>query len=151
MNFLKPLLITFIFLSEFFYSYHLLAQKNQDDIIGVWLVQKKDGKVEIYKQGNSYSGKITWLSEPNNKEGKPKTDTNNPDAKKRSQTIIGLIIIKNLTWNGDAKWEDATIYDPNNGKSYSALIKMKDKNTLELTGYIGMSFIGRTETWTRIK
>lgn len=151
MNFLKPVLFVFILLSHFFYSYALKAQKNSDDIMGVWLVSKKDGKVEIYKQGNLYFGKITWLNEPNNADGKPKTDKNNPDEKKRNQAVLGLTIIKNLTWNGEAKWEDATVYDPNTGKTYSALVKMKDKNTLELTGYIGMSFIGRSETWTRVK
>jgi uncharacterized protein (DUF2147 family) len=151
MNFLKPVLIAFILVSGFLHSHYLQAQKNSDDIIGVWLVAKKDGKVEIYKQGNLYFGKITWLNEPNNAEGKPKTDKNNPDEKKQNQAILGLTIIKNLTWNGEAKWEDASVYDPNTGKTYSALVKMKDKNTLEMTGYIGMSFIGRSETWTRVK
>ncbi len=151
MNFMKPLLFLFIFIIESFCFYPLQAQKNPDDIIGTWLVQKKDGKVEIYKQGNRYFGKITWLNEPNNSDGKPKTDNHNPDTQKRTQTIVGLVVVKNLVWKGAGKWEEASVYDPNNGKTYSALVKMKDKNTLELTGFIGFSFIGRSESWTRIK
>jgi uncharacterized protein (DUF2147 family) len=28
-------------------------------------------------------------------------------------------------------------------------MKLKDKNTLEVRGYIGISLIGRTDIWTR--
>lgn len=127
------------------------AQTNTDDILGTWLVEKKDGRVEIYKQGSQYFGKIVWLKEPNGKDGKPVLDNNNPDASKRSQPIVGLVMLKNLQWKGKGSWEDGNVYDPHNGKTYNALVKIKDKNSLEFTGFVGMSFIGRTEVWTRVK
>jgi uncharacterized protein (DUF2147 family) len=46
-------------------------------------------------------------------------------------------------------WEDGTIYDPKNGKTYSCIIKSKGPNILDIRGYIGISIIGRTTTWTR--
>jgi uncharacterized protein (DUF2147 family) len=128
-----------------------VAQSNADDIVGIWLTQKKDGKVEIFKQGDKYYGKITWLSEPTEKDGKPKVDNENPDATKRNQPIMGLIVVKHLQWKGEGNWEDGKVYDPDNGKTYSASAKMKNKNLLEFTGFIGFSFIGRTEVWTRVK
>lgn len=127
------------------------AQNKPDDIIGIWLVQKKDGTVEIYKKGNKYYGKIDWLSQPNDTDGKLKIDKHNPDASKRKRPIAGLTIVENLTWDGKGKWEDGSVYNPSNGKLYSAFVKMKDKNTLEFTGFLGFSFIGQTETWTRKK
>jgi uncharacterized protein (DUF2147 family) len=129
----------------------LLAQTNSEDIVGTWLTQSKEGKVEIYKQGNKYFGKIVWLQKPNEPDGKPKLDKNNPDASKRMQALIGLVNVQNLEWKGEGEWGDGKVYDPKNGKTYSATTKMKDKNTLEFTGYIGFSFIGRSEIWTRVK
>jgi hypothetical protein len=41
------------------------------------------------------------------------------------------------------------IYDPKNGNTYSCTIKMLNPNTLEVRGYIGVSLIGRTDTWTK--
>lgn len=31
----------------------------------------------------------------------------------------------------DRVWENGTIYDPTNGKTYSAILTKKDENTLE--------------------
>ena len=80
-------------------------------------------------------------------DGKPKLDEENPDAKKRTQPIIGLLILKGLKKDGDKDYNDATIYDPKNGKTYSCKITYKG-NTLDLRGYVGISLIGRTSTWT---
>jgi uncharacterized protein (DUF2147 family) len=42
-------------------------------------------------------------------------------------------------------WEKGTIYDPENGKTYSCKIYLENKNTMKIRGYIGISLIGRTE------
>lgn len=56
----------------------------QDAIVGKWLSADGDGKVEIYKKGDKYYGKLVWLKEPNEDNGTPKVDDENPDASKRS-------------------------------------------------------------------
>ena len=68
-----------------------------DDIIGVWNTKERDAKIEIYKCGIKYCGKIAWLKEPNypagSKEGTPDTpmlDHNNPDPNLRKTPLIGL-------------------------------------------------------------
>lgn len=124
-------------------SFSALGQPKPDAIVGEWLTAAKDGKVQIYKSGNKFFGKISWGNRPNGK------DTNNPDPKLRDQNLIGLVILKDFSFNGKDKWEDGTIYDPNNGKTYSCVIRIKDEKTLEVRGYIGISLLGRTEVWTR--
>jgi uncharacterized protein (DUF2147 family) len=47
-------------------------------------------------------------------------------------------------------YEDGTIYDPENGKTYSCTIEMVNANTLNVRGYIGISLIGRTDVWKRV-
>ncbi len=112
-----------------------------DAVLGTWLSADKDGKVQIYKQGNKYFGKLVWMKTP-------RKDTENPDAKLRSKDLQGVVLLNNFEYNGKT-WEDGTIYDPKNGKTYSCIIKKKDANTLDIRGYIGISLIGRTTTWTR--
>lgn len=124
---------------------NIQAQTNTDAIIGEWLTQSKDGKILIYKQDTKYFGKIIG----GNSEGRK--DTNNPDEKLRNQPLIGKVILNNFVFDGKSKWEDGTIYDPNNGKTYSCVIKLKSNNEMEVRGYVGISLFGRTDMWTRIK
>ena len=118
-------------------------QVNADLISGEWLTAPKDAKILIYKQANKYYGKINWGETSGRKDDK------NPDASLRSRDLLGTVILKDFVFNGKDKWEDGSIYDPNNGKTYSCHIKLKDNKTLEVRGYIGISLLGRTEIWTR--
>ena len=119
----------------------------QNAIEGMWFNEEKSAKIQIYKaKDNKYYGKIVWLKEPL-RDGKPKTDLENPDPRKRTQPIIGLTILRGFV-KDDEEYEGGTIYDPKNGKTYSCKIKHRG-NTLDVRGYVGISLIGRTTTWTR--
>jgi len=67
---------------------------------------------------------------------------------KQGQPIEGMLIINGLEPDGD-RWSDGEILDPANGKYYDCTLKLEDKNTLLVRGYIGFSFIGRTQQWKR--
>lgn len=127
------------------------AQSNSDDLIGVWEPSHGKARVKIEKIGEKYYGKIVWLREPNDEEtGEPKTDRNNPDEALRSTPLRGYRILKDFVFTGDGEWTEGTIYDPENGNNYSCTIKMKDANTLDIRGYIGVSAFGRTDVWKRL-
>jgi uncharacterized protein (DUF2147 family) len=128
---------------------NLIAQTKADDIIGIWLTNGKDpAKIQIYRSGGGYDGKIIWLKFPE-ANGKPKVDKNNPDEKSRNQPIIGLLILKGFRFDGHDTWEDGRIYDPESGKTYSCYLTFKDRNTLKVRGFVGVSLFGRTEYWNR--
>ena len=65
--------------------------------------------------------------------------------------LLGYKILKDFEYSGKKTWENGTIYDPENGSTYSCTIKLTDKNTIDVRGYIGVSMIGRTDTWKRLK
>lgn len=121
------------------------AQTSADAITGEWLSAKKDSRFMIYKQAGKYYGKVVWGS------GTQTTDEKNPNPQLRSRPLTGLVILNNFVFNGKDTWTDGTIYDPREGKTYSCKISMKDNNTMEVRGYVGISLFGRTEVWTRVK
>ncbi|MEM6846352.1 MAG: DUF2147 domain-containing protein [Bacteroidota bacterium] len=126
-----------------------LAQ-SAEAVVGTWYTTDQRGKVEIYSCNDAYCGKIIWLKEPNNPDGTPILDKENPDESLQDRTIVGLNILERLTFEGDGEYEDGKIYDPVSGKTYSCLMRLReDGNELEVRGYIGLSLVGRSERWVR--
>jgi uncharacterized protein (DUF2147 family) len=126
------------------------------DILGVWNTEERDAKIEIYKCGIKYCGKIVWLKEPTypagSKEGIPNTpmlDHNNPDLELRKTPLVGLPILLDFVFAGDNSWKNGRIYNSDNGKTYSGKLTLGSPNQLNVRGFIGISLIGGTTTWTR--
>jgi uncharacterized protein (DUF2147 family) len=122
-----------------------------DKIIGTWLAGEGKGKILISKYGDKYGGKLVWMREPNDPQGNPKLDDHNPDVSKRKNPRLGINNLLGFTYEGKGKYENGTIYDPQNGKTYKCVMTLKDENTLDVRGYVGFTLIGRTDTWTRVK
>ena len=129
-------------------SVFAFAQTNAD-VVGDWYNAEKDAVITLYEDGSTISGKITWMKFPNDDNGIPKTDPLNPDEKLRSRARLGMVMMNNFTHIEGNVWDDGNLYDPKKGKDYSGMITLADENTLDLRGYIGFSFIGRSSTWTR--
>ena len=137
--------INIIVITLFTGFYSLL---NAQSIIGEWetfddLTGDKLSVVEIYNINNIYFGKITHLFEdPLDSVCDQCSDDN------YNKPIVGLVIIKNLIKDDD-EYNEGTILDPNNGKSYKCYLELIGDNKLKLRGYIGFSILGRTQYWQR--
>ena len=142
---MKKLLFTLLILAGIAGVNPTFAQSKADAILGEWLSAKKDSRVQIYKQGNQYAGKILWGT------GSDKKDSKNPDPSLRNRDLIGLSILNGFIFDGDDTWANGTIYDPREGKTYSCKMSLKSPDQLTIRGYIGISLFGRTENWTRVK
>jgi uncharacterized protein (DUF2147 family) len=61
----------------------------------------------------------------------------------------------NLVWGfthaGDNVWEGGSIYNPREGKTYKCKMTLENLDTLKVRGFIGISLIGKTNTWIRVK
>ncbi|RAJ06879.1 uncharacterized protein DUF2147 [Chitinophaga skermanii] len=135
-------------LSLFLFIPVKMFAQQPDAILGHWLNEEKDAKIEIYKQNNQYFGKLVWIKHQFEDDGKtPRKDKKNNDASLRNRDILGLVILTNFVYD-DGVWEDGKIYDPKSGKTYSSKIKYKG-NTLEIRGFVGVSMFGRTTVWTK--
>jgi uncharacterized protein (DUF2147 family) len=144
------LLLLFLF---GFLASALVAQTSKaDDLIGIWQPSNGKARVKVEKIGSKYYGKIVWLREPNDPDtGTPKVDKNNPDESMRTTPLRGYRILKDFVYTGKDEWSEGTIYDPENGNTYNCEIKLKDANTLDIRGYIGVKALGRTDIWKRLQ
>ena len=130
-------------------NFPVWAQNKVDSPVGTWTNENKEARFEIFNCGEKLCGKIIWLKEPM-RNGKPKMDANNPNEKLKNRPILGMVFLQDFNSVGNNKWENGTIYDPKSGKTYSCYLKLIDRTTLEVKGYIGISLIGRSQIWTRI-
>ncbi|MDR2971328.1 MAG: DUF2147 domain-containing protein [Bacteroidales bacterium] len=89
--------LLFVFSGIFIYG------QSADAIVGTYLKADGKSKVEFYKSGDTYSGKVVWLKEPNDENGKPRKDVKNPDKSLRDRALLGLVTITGLKFDGNNK------------------------------------------------
>ena len=145
----RALLRTGVFAATLLASTAALAQatpsgtwKTIDDTTG-----KPRGLVEITEKNGVYSGRLVKTFVEG--DGKPRVCDKCTDARK-DQPVIGMTILSGLRKTGDNEWSGGEILDPENGKVYKSKMSLADDgNKLSVRGFIGISLIGRTQTWER--
>ena len=123
---------------------------------GLWkTVDDKTGKekslVRIVETGGVYTGKVEKFLDPDTAKDAVCKDCSDD---RKDKPILGLTIIRNMKQSADDKavFEGGDILDPNNGKVYTAKMKLVDNGgKIEVRGYIGVPLLGRTQTWSRVE
>jgi uncharacterized protein (DUF2147 family) len=137
--------VILLFLTLGFLNY-IQAQEPSDKIFGIWFNEDKTSKIELYKTGETYSGKIIWLAElEKNPENKPK-DINNPNPEMRNKEILGLDIITGLQYSRGI-WVNGMIYAPKRGVYAKCTIELVSDERLKII--VSKSGLTRTQIWTR--
>lgn len=117
-----------------------------DSCCGIWHFPKKNGKMEIYREGDKFFGKVISYEDPES------LDKNNPDPKLQTRKFIGIQMLHDFDYDADSgKWTNGKIYDGDSGKTYKCTMWFEDGdlNKLNARGYIGVALLGRTEIFTR--
>lgn len=133
-----------------------------DAILGTWLTGaegKEMAKVTVNLEGGMYAGRIVWLQYPEFREGdepgmegKPKVDLKNPDPELRSRPVLGMVILNGLRYQPGKKWPwvGGSVYDPENGHTYRARLRLEEDGTLRIKGFVLIPLFGRSTNWTRV-
>ena len=124
------------------------------DITGIWKnIDDKTGSskavLEIRKESNgTYTGKIIKVTP---RPGyTPKETCIDCPAPYTNKPILGMDVLKNLKQNNAEDFTGGRIIDPLTGKIYSMKAKLSSNgNRLLLRGYVGVSALGRSQTWIR--
>ena len=126
--------------------------QGTDTPVGVWQTiddntHQPKALVQISRgDDGALSGKVVKGLNPNEKPGKLCTACTDD---RKDKPILGMTIIKDMRQNGD-KWDGGNILDPENGKVYKCNMHLEDGGRkLVVRGYIGVSLLGRSQTWIR--
>ncbi|ABS64257.1 conserved hypothetical protein [Parvibaculum lavamentivorans DS-1] len=130
-----------------------LAQAvTQETPVGTWRVidDKSDrakGIVEISEVNGELKGKVVRVLDQENQTG-PAICKSCPGELK-GEPIEGMTVLWGFEREGD-QWADGKILDPSNGRIYSASLQMDEAGEkLDVRGYVGISWLGRTQVWER--
>ncbi len=140
MKHLVLLLLTLGFLNN------IQAQKPSDKIVGIWLNEDKTNKIEIYKAGDTYSGKIVWLPKMESNPNLHPKDKNNPNPELRNRDVLGMDIITRLQYSG-GKWANGIIYAPKKGIYADCKVEILSNGQLKII--VSKSGFTKTQIWTR--
>jgi len=130
---------------------------NGNAVLGIWEVEDGSGRIEINRCGETYCGRIVWIREPNypaddkgGMGGKPLLDRENPRRELRTRPQLGLRVMEGYTFRGDNLWDDGTIYNTENGKTYRSSLSLLSADRLKLRGFIGIPLFGGSTVWKRV-
>lgn len=112
--------------------------------------KKEKSLVRIVETGGVYTGKVEKVIDPDAPKDAVCKDCTDD---RKDQPVVGMTIIRNMKAGGDKDvFEGGDILDPNNGKVYSAKLKLVEGGRkLDVRGYIGTPLLGRTQTWQRVE
>jgi len=136
------ILLTGFLFGNLIYSQQVYGEwKTIDDETGV-----TKSIVKVYKDDGQVFGKVKRIL----REDKRDVRCTECKGDLKNQKVEGMVILKNLS-KDDNKYNDGTITDPENGKTYEAKIWLKegDPNTLMVRGYV--AFFYRTQEWKRVE
>jgi uncharacterized protein (DUF2147 family) len=122
------------------------------DVTGVWIDHTGQGAVEIgpcsslgSNMGNATGGnparnrvcgRVVWLKNPEHKSVSGKR-------------ICGAQVLGDLRRDGRNVWNSGWIFNPEDEERFNAALELASADTLMVTGYLGVKFLGETFTWKR--
>lgn len=134
----------------------LSTQVYAQDISGLWHhIDDQSGTskaiLDIRKEKNgTFTAKITKITP---RAGYiPKEFCVNCPAPYTNKPILGMDVLTGLKFDKGNQYKGGKIIDPLSGKIYSMSAKLSTNGKrLQMRGYIGVSAIGRSQTWIRVQ
>lgn len=142
---MKKMILTSLVLMMGIFAY-------SQSVVGTWkTIDDKTGDAKSHVKITQLSdgtlkGEVVKILTP----GRQNAKCDECKGANKGKPIQGMTIIWDMKKSGK-EWTGGYILDPNSGSEFKCRIKLKDADTLELRGYIGISLIGRNQTWHRVK
>jgi uncharacterized protein (DUF2147 family) len=117
--------------------------KTIDDVTG-----RPKAIIKISGSANYLSGTVVKLLP-----GAQKLCSPDCPGNLKNRPILGMTVMYGLKQSSSNpnEWSGGTIFDPKTGKQYRCMLTVSaDGNSMEVRGYIGISLLGRSQTWYRV-
>lgn len=109
------------------------------DVAGVWRMANGKVTVRVDKCGANLCGTVIGLKKAHDDKGRPRLDKENPNPALRRRPVIGLTILSNMRESGSGTWQ-GTIYNPDDGNTYSSWMKLLEPGTMRVDGCVAGVF-----------
>ena len=142
-----------VLLLGLFYCLPAAAESSKTSPVGVWqTIDDKTGQpkseVRIWVHDGTLYGRILKLINPD----EPDPICTECRGRRKNQKITGMDIIWGMTKRDSGWWEGGRILDPANGKVYGCKLRVTSGGSkLDVRGFVGISLLGRTQTWNRLR
>ena len=115
-------------------------------IDGLWATPQYEGRVEIAGCGDQLCGRLVDSAvlrrQPDMRNAYDR------DPARRGLRLRGLPILLNLGGSGE-RWR-GRIYNPADGRTYEARLRLRDADTLDVSGCVLRVFC-QTQVWRRVR
>ena len=117
---------------------------------GVWRTiddntHKARGLIRLYEQNGEVFGRVEASFDP--KEANEICERCSDDRK--NKPVVGMVVMRNMKKRG-AEYVGGDILDPDTGLVYRCKFTLEDGGRkLVVRGFIGISLLGRSQTWLR--
>lgn len=116
------------------------------DVTGTWLTPTDGGQVQITPCGASVCGRLMTGAQIKANPGVK--DEKNKNTALRARTLKGLMLLEGFKGSGGA-WSGGTIYNPDDGNTYKATLKLTGPDTLQVKGCV-VAPLCKTQVWKRV-
>ena len=112
----------------------------QSEVSALWTRTNENGEVHIRitEENGLFIGTIEWMENPRN-------DVNNPDTNLQNRSLVGARIFSDMAQDTVNTYK-GTLYNPEDGKTYSGTLKIVNATTLTLRGCVIWPLC-KTDTW----
>jgi uncharacterized protein (DUF2147 family) len=120
--------------------------------VGLWRTvddktNKPRGIIRIYEENGAFFGRIESSFNPEELTARCEKCTGD----RKNAPIIGLVVLRGVTRRG-SEYVGGEILDPETGWTYRCRFTLSGEGEkLFVRGYLGVSLLGRTQTWTRVE
>jgi len=146
-------IIPFFLLFSFGAVHSAYVSPSPDQILGKWISVRENLIVQVFREDNKFKAKIIWFNDSDDKT-KPmssRLDEKNPDPSLKNRKVIGMEVLRDLSYNADTnQWEGGEIYDANSGRYWSAYLYFASNGLLMVKGYWHFKFIGKALAFRRL-
>ena len=126
------------------------VQVQAADPIGLWLTSDGEAKIRITRCEKGICGTIVWLKDPNDSDGKPKTDRENVDQELKKRPMLGLEIFRNLQQLAPNKYQ-GSLYNPDDGRTYDGQLELGLDGLIKMKGCVFGGVICDDDVWSPTK
>lgn len=124
----------------------LASAPAPEAVFGRWRTETRNAIVEIAPCGASACGHL--LTSDGLRADPALTDRKNTDPKQRARPLRGLAMLWGFRRDADG-WAGGRIYNPDDGKTYGATLRLADPQHLKVRGCIFVPLC-KTQIWTRV-